>query len=78
MTATQINKNVFTFFGCVALVISIAACTPVKPYQRAYLNDQAMGMGTPTLGKFNENAHSYREGASGGGRGKTSGGCGCN
>lgn len=53
-------------------------CTPVKPYQRAYLNDAAMRPGKSDVEKFDASAHTYREGASGGGNGKTSGGCGCN
>ncbi|MBN8853619.1 MAG: DUF4266 domain-containing protein [Sphingobacteriales bacterium] len=53
-------------------------CTPVKPYQRAYLNDAAMRPGSTGIEKFDTNVHSIREGASGGGNGKTSGGCGCN
>lgn len=53
-------------------------CTPVKPYQRAYLNDAAMRPGKTDIEKFDNNVHTYREGASGGGNGKSSGGCGCN
>ena len=53
-------------------------CTPVKPYQRAFLNDAAMRPGRADVEKFDISAHTYREGASGGGNGKTSGGCGCN
>jgi len=54
------------------------SCTPVKPYQRAWLNDAAMRPGSSGIDKFDTNVHSIREGASGGGNGKTSGGCGCN
>lgn len=53
-------------------------CTEVKPYQRAYLNDAAMRPGKTDIEKFDNSVHAYREGASGGGNGKASGGCGCN
>jgi len=59
-------------------VCILHGCTPVKPYQRAYLNDAAMRPGRSDIEKFDVSAHTYREGASGGGNGKTSGGCGCN
>jgi hypothetical protein len=55
-----------------------ASCTTVKPYQRAYLNDPGMRAGKNDIEKFDENVQAYREGASGGGSGKSSGGCGCN
>ena len=53
-------------------------CATVKPYQRAYLNDAYMQPGRRPIEKFDENVYSYREGSTGGGTGKTSGGCGCN
>ena len=59
-------------------IVSVISCTPVKPYQRAYLNDAAMRPGRTGIEKFDINVHSIREGASGGGNGKASGGCGCN
>jgi len=37
-----------------------------------------MKLDTKISGKFREKVHAYREGASGGGTGKSSGGCGCN
>jgi len=61
-----------------AITALLVGCTSVKPYQRAYLNDAAMKLGKPGIGKFEDDAHTYREGASGGGNGKASGGCGCN
>jgi hypothetical protein len=59
----------FMFFG---------SCKTVKPYQRAYLNDNAMQVNKKNIDKLSSDMHSYKEGASGGGRGKSSGGCGCN
>lgn len=60
------------------VVIGLEACSTVKPYQRAYLNDQAMQIGTQPAASFSDNVHTYREGSSGGGSEKGSGGCGCN
>jgi len=54
------------------------SCQTVKPYQRIYLNDDAMQMTKRPIEKFTSKVHTYREGASGGGRGKSTGGCGCN
>jgi len=53
-------------------------CQTVKPYQRVYLNDENMQTGKQAIEKFAGNMHTYREAASGGARGKASGGCGCN
>ncbi len=58
--------------------MSIGSCRTVKPYQRAYLNDNAMQINKKNVDKLSSDMHSYKEGASGGGRGKSSGGCGCN
>lgn len=67
---------------CIILLMSImlttVSCATVKPYQRAYLNDAEMQAGKLDIEKFDENMQTYREGASGGGTGKSSGGCGCN
>lgn len=56
----------------------VAGCESVKPYQRAYLNDYEMKPGQPGSRKFEEQVQAYREGSSGGGSSKSSGGCGCN
>lgn len=53
-------------------------CATVKPYQRAYLNDERMQAGRRPIDKLNDNTHTYREGSTGGGGGNVSGGCGCN
>lgn len=58
--------------------ILVTSCQTVKPYQRVYLNDYEMQPGQPGARSVEENAQAYREGASGGGSSKTSGGCGCN
>lgn len=61
----------------IVCVMMCSACATVKPYQRAYLNDHEMRIGKKDIEKFEDNAHTYREGASGGGA-KSGGGCGCN
>jgi hypothetical protein len=60
------------------VLMILAGCQTVKPYQRVFLNDYYMKMSNRSIEKTEQNVHTYREGASGGGRGKTSGGCGCN
>jgi Domain of unknown function (DUF4266) len=70
---TIISKNII----CLAL-LSFGSCKAVKPYQRAYLNDNAMQINKKNIDKMSSEMHTYKEGASGGGRGKSSGGCGCN
>jgi hypothetical protein len=62
----------------ILIIVLFSACQTVKPYQRAYVNDAAMETSKKPIKKFSGNMHTYREGASGGGRGKSSGGCGCN
>lgn len=66
------------FAGALLALLFMQSCTTVKPYQRMYLNDESMQPGKAQIDKFDENVHTYREGSSGGGSGKSSGGCGCN
>jgi Domain of unknown function (DUF4266) len=56
----------------------LSACHTVKRYQRFFLNDHAMQTGKGSIEKLSSSVHAYKEAASGGGSGKTSGGCGCN
>lgn len=58
--------------------IVVTACEAVRPYQRVYLNDRDMKMGQLGARRYEENVQAYREGATGGGSKKNSGGCGCN
>lgn len=59
-------------------IVPITACESVRPYQRVYLNDSTMKMGQSGAKRSEENIQAYREGATGGGSKKNSGGCGCN
>lgn len=65
-------------FVLAGAIFIFAQCEAVKPYQRVYLNDSEMKMGQPGARAFEENMQTYREGATGGGSKKASGGCGCN
>ncbi len=60
------------------ILLSTSACVSVKPYQRVYVNDREMKMGQMGAKRSDENIQAYREGATGGGSKKNSGGCGCN
>jgi len=74
-------KNNWTFFKyglTFWIIFMLSSCTSVKPYQRAYLEDKDMVFKQNASEKFEQSAHTYREGAAGGGMGKSSGGCGCN
>ncbi|MFZ6009048.1 MAG: DUF4266 domain-containing protein [Bacteroidota bacterium] len=63
---------------CLWAALLFSGCEAVKPYQRVYLSDHEMKPGIWGARKFEEHIHAYREGASGGGSSKSSGGCGCN
>lgn len=79
MPYSQSNIRLMLFIVLIAgITLTTLSCTTVKPYQRAYLNDAEMQAGKLDIEKFDENMQTYREGASGGGSGKSSGGCGCN
>jgi hypothetical protein len=71
-------KHFGKYFLIITLLSALAACVPVKPYQRVYINDAEMQLGQNKGAKFEEQVQVYREGASGGGSKKGSGGCGCN
>lgn len=58
--------------------IALASCTTLKPYERVYVNDPDMQMGTSSAATFEKYTQSIREaGISADGQ-KGSGGCGCN
>ncbi len=62
----------------VAGVCAAAACSPVKEYDKAKLNDSEMILSNRKIEKTELSFQSYREGASGANAGKVGGGCGCN
>jgi len=71
----MINKLKILLF---VVLSAMAACTPVKEYQKARLNDAEMELSARKAQKFETSFQLYREGASGANGGKTGGGCGCN
>ena len=77
MKRPDIGHDMIRLLVAVSILL-LAGCQSVKPYQRAYLNDHEMQAGQKSAAQPEQNAMSYREGASGGGGGKASGGCGCN
>jgi len=54
------------------------SCTTVKPYQRIFLNDPEMQMGSNAGKAFENYVLNIREGSIVPGSKKASGGCGCN
>jgi Domain of unknown function (DUF4266) len=74
----RIPNRPYRFLFLLIVVYIGQGCTTVRPYQRAYLNDERMQLGRRPIEKPDENAQIYREGSTGGGGGKASGGCGCN
>ncbi len=60
------------------VLLALASCARVSPYQREALARPDMQLGADgELDAGNEHAKAYREGSSGGGKAKA-GGCGCN
>lgn len=78
MRKADSGSIIFIITGTLGVLLFMQSCVAVKPYQRMYLNDETMQLGKTGIEKFDENVHTYREGSSGGGSGKSSGGCGCN
>ena len=70
------KKNLFILLFLITIIFS--ACVSVKPYQKAFLNDEDMDLGIRSIESYESEFESYREGASGANGGKGGGGCGCN
>ncbi len=71
----KIVKQVLLVITMSSLLFS--ACTAVKPYEKAFINDEEMGLNPRKEEIFEINSETYREGASGGMGSKAGGGCGC-
>ena len=69
-------RIIIVIFSCLLFLLS--SCVSVKPYQKAYLNDEDMDLGIRSIESYDSEFESYREGASGANGGKVGGGCGCN
>ncbi len=73
------QKVFFRTIGVVpVLLFALQSCTPVKEYQKQYLNDAEMQLAARKVEKSENSFQSYREGSAGANGGKTGGGCGCN
>jgi len=72
------HNALFRLLLTVLFVGLCMACTSLKPYERVYINDPEMQMGTDATGNFKHYVYSIREGALPAGTSKSSGGCGCN
>ena len=64
-------------WSVVPLVLGLAACATVQPYERELLADRAMTFEEEPSDAHFEHAVTYRE-AAGGSAGVAGGGCGCN
>ncbi len=73
----KINKVLQPFMVMLS-VCFLNACTTVKEYEKAKLNDAEMQLSNRKIEKTETSFQSYREGASGANGGKSGGGCGCN
>ena len=67
-----------SLFLCAILLCSIFSCTPLKPYERIYVNDSEMQMNNSSQSNFQNYVQTIREGSTEAGQTKSSGGCGCN
>lgn len=64
--------------GILIMIFAFSSCTAVKEYEKVYINDPSMVLGTKKIDRFETNFQAYREAAAGANGGKTGGGCGCN
>lgn len=71
----KLNKfTLILFLFCIIL----SSCTTLKPYERIYVNDPDMQMGTSSAAAFEKYTQTIREGSVTADGQKGSGGCGCN
>lgn len=71
------NRYKFTFILSF-LCLFFSSCTTLKPYERVYVNDPDMEMGTSAAAGFEKYMQTIREGSVTADGQKGSGGCGCN
>ena len=74
------NLCVLIKLNIVAFIIAsfFISCASLKPYERIYVDDSEMQMGTMSSKKLEHYVQSIREGAVSIGSKKGNGGCGCN
>jgi len=71
------NRFKFTLFLSFLCFI-LNSCVSLKPYERIYVNDPDMQMGTSSAAAFEKYTQTIREGSVTADGQKGSGGCGCN
>ncbi len=74
----SLKKHIKLLLIVLGLIITSSCKTALKPYERIYVNDPEMQMGTTICNNFEHYVQSIREGATSIGGTKGSGGCGCN
>ena len=72
------TNRIAVILSFLSVLFLMAACTPVKEYQKNRLNDSEMQLSARKIEKTENSFQTYREAASGANGGKTGGGCGCN
>jgi hypothetical protein len=72
--------KILRIFTCALFMFLLVTfgCSPVKEYQKMYLNDSEMELAARKTQRFETNFQLYREGSAGANGGKNGGGCGCN
>lgn len=66
-----------TIIALIIMSIFLLSCSGIS-YNKVYLSDEDMKLGSKSIQKTEISATSYREGASGADGGDSGGGCGCN
>lgn len=61
-----------------SVLVLLSSCAELKPYERQYVDDAEMQVGTDSGQQFLNYVYSIREGATPTENTKGSGGCGCN
>lgn len=71
-------KPIISLLLLVGSLFSVAACTPVQPWQKGHLAAKHMAFETdPLESRLKQHIYTSKE-ASSGGYGAAGGGCGCN
>ncbi len=65
------------FIFCFIVSLFFIGCSDVQ-YDKVFLSDEDMKLGSKAIQKTEISSASYREGASGADGGDSGGGCGCN
>jgi hypothetical protein len=72
------KKLLFKSITAIIIISGLCSCVGLKPYERIYVNDPEMQIGTDAGKNFENYVYSIREGATPAVTIVSSGGCGCN